>query len=75
MSAPHIDRAQIIESLNPWWNPATETQATDRVHRIGQTKPVFVYELVAAGSIEQKIFALQAKKAALADLILNDDPA
>jgi superfamily II DNA or RNA helicase len=71
----NLTSADTVIHYDPWWNPATETQATDRAHRIGQTKPVFVYKLVAAGSIEEKILALQAKKAALAELILNDDPA
>jgi SNF2 family DNA or RNA helicase len=70
----NLTTADTVIHYDPWWNPATENQATDRAHRIGQTKPVFVYKLVAAGSIEEKILALQAKKAALADLILSDDP-
>jgi superfamily II DNA or RNA helicase len=69
----NLTSADTVIHYDPWWNPATETQATDRAHRIGQTKPVFVYKLVASGSIEEKILALQAKKAALADLILSDD--
>ena len=60
---------------DPWWNPAAENQATDRAHRIGQTKHVFFYKLIAAGSIEEKILALQERKAALADSILSDDAA
>ena len=71
----NLTTADTVIHYDPWWNPATENQATDRAHRLGQTKPVFVYKLVAAGSIEEKIIALQAKKAALADLILSDDPA
>jgi superfamily II DNA or RNA helicase len=70
----NLTSADTVIHYDPWWNPATELQATDRAHRIGQTKPVFVYKLVAAGSIEEKILALQAKKAALADSILSDDP-
>jgi len=69
----NLTSADTVIHYDPWWNPATEAQATDRAHRIGQTKPVFVYKLVAAGSIEEKILALQEKKAALADLILNDE--
>ncbi len=60
-------------SVDPWWNPAAENQATDRAHRIGQTKNVFVYKLVAAGSIEEKILALQERKAELAASILGED--
>ncbi len=51
--------------LDPWWNPATEAQAVDRVHRIGQKKQVMVYRLVAKGTIEEKVMALKARKAAL----------
>ena len=59
--------------FDPWWNPAVENQATDRAHRIGQDKRVFVYKLIVAGSIEEKILALQERKAELADGILSDD--
>ncbi|MGA7420711.1 MAG: DEAD/DEAH box helicase [Acidimicrobiales bacterium] len=51
--------------LDPWWNPATEAQAVDRVHRIGQTRKVMVYRLVAKDTLEEKVVALKAKKAAL----------
>jgi SNF2 family DNA or RNA helicase len=71
----NLTAADTVIHYDPWWNPAVEMQATDRAHRIGQDKPVFVYKLVAAGSIEEKILALQDKKAALADAILSDDPA
>jgi SNF2 family DNA or RNA helicase len=52
-----------------------ERQATDRAHRIGQTQPVFVYKLIVAGSIEERILDLQARKAALADGVLGEDEA
>ncbi|MGC8512612.1 MAG: DEAD/DEAH box helicase [Acidimicrobiales bacterium] len=51
--------------LDPWWNPATEAQAIDRVHRIGQTRKVIVYRYVASGTIEEKVMALKARKAEL----------
>jgi superfamily II DNA or RNA helicase len=51
--------------LDPWWNPATEAQAVDRTHRIGQTRNVMVYRLVASGTIEEKVMALKARKAEL----------
>jgi superfamily II DNA or RNA helicase len=51
--------------LDPWWNPATEAQAVDRTHRIGQTKKVMVYRMVAKDTIEEKVMAMKAKKAAL----------
>jgi SNF2 family DNA or RNA helicase len=71
----NLTTADTVIHYDPWWNPAAENQATDRAHRLGQDKPVFVYKLVAAGSIEQKIIALQDKKAALANLILSEDSA
>ena len=69
----NLTAADTVIHYDPWWNPAVENQATDRAHRIGQDKPVFVYKLVVAGSIEEKILALQDKKAALAAGILSDD--
>jgi SNF2 family DNA or RNA helicase len=71
----NLTAADTVIHYDPWWNPAAENQATDRAHRLGQDKPVFVYKLIAAGSIEEKIIALQVKKAALADSILSNDPA
>ena len=65
--------ADTVIHYDPWWNPAVENQATDRAHRLGQTKNVFVYKLVVAGSIEEKILALQEKKAELAAGILSED--
>jgi SNF2 family DNA or RNA helicase len=65
--------ADTVIHYDPWWNPAAEAQATDRAHRIGQDKPVFVYKLIAAGSIEEKILAMQEKKAELAHAILDED--
>ena len=52
---------------DPWWNPAVEDQATDRAHRIGQDKPVFVYRLRTLGTVEEKILELQATKRELAE--------
>jgi SNF2 family DNA or RNA helicase len=51
--------------LDPWWNPAAEAQAVDRAHRIGQTRNVMVYRPIAKDTIEEKVMALQARKAAL----------
>jgi SNF2 family DNA or RNA helicase len=59
--------------LDPWWNPAVEAQAVDRTHRIGQTRPVFAYRLVARGTVEEKVLALQDTKRALADAIVRAD--
>lgn len=69
----NLTAADTVIHYDPWWNPAVENQATDRAHRIGQQKPVFVYKLVVAGSIEEKILALQEKKAELAAGILSED--
>ncbi|HTH41490.1 MAG TPA: SNF2-related protein [Rhodocyclaceae bacterium] len=69
----NLTAADTVIHYDPWWNPAVENQATDRAHRIGQTKNVFVYKLVVAGSIEEKILAMQEQKAALAAGILSDD--
>jgi len=59
--------------LDPWWNPATEAQAVDRAHRIGQSKSVMVYRLVAKGTIEEKVMALKAAKQALFGSVFDDD--
>jgi len=69
----NLTAADTVIHFDPWWNPAVENQATDRAHRLGQTKAVFVYKLVVAGSIEEKILALQEKKAELAAGILAED--
>ena len=58
---------------DPWWNPAVEAQAIDRIHRIGQTKPVIAYRLLAADTVEQKIRALQGEKAALAAAVVQEE--
>jgi superfamily II DNA or RNA helicase len=69
----NLTAADTVIHYDPWWNPAVENQATDRAHRLGQDKPVFVYKLIVAGSIEEKILALQERKAALAAGILSED--
>jgi len=63
----NLPQADTVIHYDPWWNPAVENQATDRAHRIGQTKSVWVIKLVAQGTIEERILALQERKAALAD--------
>jgi SNF2 family DNA or RNA helicase len=68
----NLTAADTVIHYDPWWNPAVERQATDRAHRIGQDKPVFVYKLIVAGSVEEKIAKLQADKAALAEAILGE---
>ena len=69
----NLTAADTVIHYDPWWNPAVENQATDRAHRLGQDKPVFVYKLIVSGSIEEKILALQEKKADLAAGILSED--
>ncbi|WP_034943742.1 DEAD/DEAH box helicase [Erwinia oleae] len=68
----NLTAADTVIHYDPWWNPAVENQATDRAYRLGQEKRVFVYKLIAAGSIEEKIVALQQQKADLAGGILED---
>ena len=65
--------ADTVIHYDPWWNPAVEDQASDRAHRIGQTKSVFVYKLIAADTVEERIVALQERKAALASIALSED--
>jgi hypothetical protein len=60
-----LTEADYVFVLDPWWNPAVEAQAVDRAHRIGQDRPVMVYRLVSAGTVEEKVMALKARKAAL----------
>jgi SNF2 family DNA or RNA helicase len=69
----NLTAADTVIHVDPWWNPAVEEQATARAHRIGQTQPVFVYKLLVEGSIEERMLALQARKAALADGVLGSD--
>lgn len=66
-----LTAADTIILYDPWWNPAVERQAMDRAHRIGQNKAVFVYRLVAEGTVEEAILALQSRKQALADALFE----
>ena len=61
----NLTGADMVMHYDPWWNPAVEDQATDRAHRIGQKKKVYVVKLIASGSIEEKVLALQKRKQAL----------
>lgn len=65
----NLTEADTVVHYDPWWNPAVENQATDRAHRIGQDQAVFVYRLVAENTVEEKILALQNRKAQLADTV------
>ncbi len=67
----NLTEADYCFLLDPWWNPATEAQAVDRTHRIGQTRNVMVYRLVASGTIEEKVMALKARKAELFSSVLD----
>jgi SNF2 family DNA or RNA helicase len=69
----NLTAADYIFLLDPWWNPAVEAQAIDRAHRIGQTKNVFAYRLIARGTVEEKVLDLQNSKRELADAIINAD--
>jgi non-specific serine/threonine protein kinase len=59
--------------IDPWWNPAVEMQASDRAHRIGQDKPVFIYKLIMRDSVEEKIVDLQRRKRGLVDQLISAD--
>jgi superfamily II DNA or RNA helicase len=67
----NLPQADTVIHYDPWWNPAVENQATDRAHRIGQTSQVFVYKLVASGTIEERMLKLQERKAALTSSMLS----
>jgi SNF2 family DNA or RNA helicase len=69
----NLTAAEYVFLLDPWWNPAVEAQAIDRAHRIGQTRRVFAYRLIARDTVEEKVLELQEKKRSLADAILNAD--
>jgi superfamily II DNA or RNA helicase len=69
----NLTAAEYVFLLDPWWNPAVESQAIDRAHRIGQTRPVFAYRLIARDTVEEKVLELQKTKRALADAILGAD--
>jgi len=67
----NLTAADYVVHLDPWWNPAVEDQASDRAHRIGQTRPVTIYRLVMQDSIEERIVALHRDKRALASELLE----
>jgi superfamily II DNA or RNA helicase len=69
----NLTAAEYVFLLDPWWNPAVEAQAVDRAHRIGQTRPVFAYRLIARDTVEEKVLELQKTKRSLADAILGED--
>lgn len=69
----NLTAAEYVFLLDPWWNPAVEAQAIDRTHRIGQTRDVFAYRLIARDTVEEKVLELQRSKRDLADAIINAD--
>jgi hypothetical protein len=69
----NLTAAEYVFLLDPWWNPAVEAQAIDRTHRIGQTRQVFAYRLIARDTVEEKVLELQQSKRHLADAIINAD--
>jgi non-specific serine/threonine protein kinase len=69
----NLTAADYVIHVDPWWNPAVEMQATDRTHRIGQTRPVFVYKMITRGTVEEKILQLQERKRALVEQIIAAD--
>jgi phosphotransferase system enzyme I (PtsP) len=69
----NLSQADTVIHFDPWWNPAVEDQATDRSHRIGQEKPVFVYKLITVGTVEEIILGMQENKRYLAEGVLSSD--
>ena len=69
----NLTAAEYVYLLDPWWNPAVEAQAIDRAHRIGQTRRVFAYRLIAKDTVEEKVLQLQQSKKDLADAIITAD--
>ncbi|MBP1601391.1 MAG: rapA 2, partial [Acidobacteria bacterium] len=69
----NLTAAEYVYLLDPWWNPAVERQAVDRTHRIGQTRPVFAYRVIARDTVEEKVLELQRTKQDLADAIIGAD--
>ncbi|MHA7264379.1 DEAD/DEAH box helicase [Arthrobacter sp. TMN-37] len=69
----NLTEADYCFLLDPWWNPASEAQAVDRTHRIGQTKNVMVYRMVSKGTIEEKVMKLKEQKAQLFSSVMDDD--
>jgi non-specific serine/threonine protein kinase len=69
----NLTSADYVIHIDPWWNPAVERQASDRTHRIGQDKPVFVYRLIARDSVEEKILILQDRKRELVDKLISTE--
>jgi SNF2 family DNA or RNA helicase len=69
----NLTAAEYVFLLDPWWNPAVEAQAVDRAHRIGQSRQVFAYRLIARDTVEEKVLELQKSKRDLAAAIIGED--
>ena len=69
----NLTAADYVIHIDPWWNPAVEMQAADRAHRIGQEKPVFVYRLIMADSVEEKVLQLQEAKRNLVSQLIQEE--
>ena len=69
----NLTGADTVIHYDPWWNPAVEDQATDRAHRIGQEKPVFVYKLVTTGTVEERMVQLQERKRRLGEAVYDQN--
>ena len=67
----NLTEADYVFILDPWWNVAAENQAVSRAHRIGQKRAVFVYRFITAGTLEEKILAIQERKQRLADSVIT----
>ena len=67
----NLTAANYVILLDPWWNPAVENQAADRVHRIGQKNPVTVYRLIAQDTVEERVLDLHKEKKAIAEDVLD----
>jgi non-specific serine/threonine protein kinase len=69
----NLTAADYVIHIDPWWNPAVEMQATDRTHRIGQEKPVFVYKMIVRDTVEEKVLQLQERKRNLVDQLISTE--
>jgi SNF2 family DNA or RNA helicase len=69
----NLTGADMVIHFDPWWNPAVEDQATDRAHRIGQTRTVYSVKLITRGTVEEKVLAMQKKKQSVIDATLARD--
>ena len=68
----NLTGADYVIILDPWWNPAVENQAADRVHRIGQRRPVTIYRLIARGTVEERVLDLHREKLLLSEELLDE---